>query len=251
LIVGRTIASLLYAWRLQEKCILEEPFCFHWLSDEFDNIDFSEFNVQNSEQFCQNLFIIMGITNLLMYPGRIATYREEDNVVITKDNTRIQLKDKPKRFDGKNLGINQVFDEFYWRAGQAHDRTLVQTEDNFCNRIYFYETQRHSVHKSVKDFTVASYLTDSELLSPDWGNGMTRIKTHRIFKSEDIKGEFAWQRGDKRYHKKVKFDFVDRKVLPRIEQKMTFKEVYDMKQKEGKEWIMWKKLTSQEKTWLG
>ena len=51
IVVGKTISALLYAWRLQRKCILLEPFLYHPLSEEFENIDFSEFNVENGEEF--------------------------------------------------------------------------------------------------------------------------------------------------------------------------------------------------------
>lgn len=251
MIVGRTLTALLYAWRLQRKCILMEPFLFHPLSDEYLDIDFSEFGVDNAEQLKNNLIFTMGLTSLLIHQDNVASYRPITNVLITKGNTRIELKEEVEVFDGKKVQQNQVFDEFYWRSGQPHENFLLQTQQRFCNRVHFYPSQRSSVSKRVKDFTVASNLSDKMLLKPDYGNGMVRIKTQRIFKSEGLKGEFSWQRGDKKYYKKIKFDFVGRDVLPRLEQKMTFKEVWDMQQKEGRQWKTWKRLTSKEKTWLG
>lgn len=250
MIVGKTITSLLYAWRKQEECILLEPFLFHPLSEEFEDIDFSDYNVQNSAQLKDNLLFIMSITNLLKYGGNVASLRD-DGFIITKGNRRIALKDSPQFFDGKNTGINEVFDNFHWRAGQSHQKTLVKTDDNFCKTLVFYESKRNGVNTTTKDFTTISYLTDNELLDPDYGQGMVRIKTARILKSEGLKGDFAWQRGDKRYYKSIKFDFAGRDVLPKVEQKMTFKEVWNMKQKKGDAWKMWQKLTSKEKTWLG
>ena len=251
MIVGRTISSLLYAWRLQEKCILLEPFLYHPLSAEFAGIDFSEFNVENGEEFTQNLLFIAGFTSLLLHGGNIAGFRPEDKKIITKGNRRIMINSDVKIFDAKNLGFNEVFDSFYWRSGQAHDIPQIKTEDNFCKRVVFYESRRNGVNRQTKDFTTASYLSDKELLSADYGQGMARLKTARMFKSEGLKGEFSWQRGDKRYYKSIKFDFAGREVLPRVEQEMTFKEVYEMKQVEGEPWKMWKRLTSKEKTWLG
>ena len=249
MIAGKTISSLLYAWRLQEKCILLEPFLFHPLSEEFEGINFSEFNVENAKQFSENLLFIMGITNLLRYGGNVANFR--DGTIITKGNRRIQINSDVEFFDGKNLGFNEVFDHFHWRAGQSHQKTLVKTDDNFCKTLVFYPSTRNGVNNLTKDFTTASYLTDNELLDPDYGQGMARIKTARILKSEGLRGDFAWQRGDKRYYKSIKFDFAGREVLPRVEQKMTFKEVWNMKQKEGTPWKTWKRLISKEKTWLG
>ena len=251
MIVGRTISSLLYAWRLQEKCILLEPFLYHPLSEEFEDIDFSEFNVENGEEFTQNLLFIAGLTSLLLHGGNIAGFRPEDKTIITKGNRRISINSDIEIFDAKNLGFNEVFDSFYWRSGQSHEKTLVKTEDNFCKRVVFYESRRNGVNRQTKDFTTVSYLTDKELLDADYGQGMARLKTARIFKYEGLRGESAGSRGDKTYYKSIKFDFAGREVLPRVEQKMTFKEVYEMKQVEGEPWKMWKRLTSKEKTWLG
>ena len=250
MIVGSSISSLMYAWRLQRKCILLEPLLFHPLSDEFDDIDFTQFNVQNPLELKDNLLFIMSITNLLQYGGNIANLRE-DGAIITKGNRRILPKDSPQIFDGKNTGFNEVFDNFHWRAGQQHEKTLVKTEENFCNRVVFYPSTRHGVNSLTKDFTTVSYLSDKQLLDSDYSQGMARLKTARILKYEGLKGDFAWQRGDKKYFKSIKFDFAGREVLPRVEQKMAFKKVWEMEQVQGEPWKMWKKLTSTEKTWLG
>lgn len=249
MILGKTITSLLYAWRLQEKCILLDPYLFHPLSEEFENINFSDFQVQNAKQFSENLLFIMGITNLLQHGGNVANFR--DGTIITKGNRRIETDSAAQIFDAKFSGFNEVFDHFHWRAGQSHQKTIVKSQDNFCKTLVFYPSTRNGVNTLTKDFTAISYLTDKELLDPDYGQGMARIKTARILKSEGLRGDFAWQRGDKKYYKSIKFDFAGRDVLPKVEQMMTFKEVWNMKQKQGEPWKMWKRLTSKEKTWLG
>ena len=240
----------MYAWRTQQKCILLDDFVFHHLSDEFDDIDFSEFNAQTAREMIPNLIFTMSLTSLLLYNGNVSSFRSENQELITKGNTKIVINEEVEIFDGKSIGVNQVFDDFYWRAGKPHDRTLIKSEEDFCKRIVFYQSRRSNVSKLVKDFTVISLMSDDELLDPSYGNGIVRIKTQRMFKKNDIKGEFSWQRGDKRYYKKVKFDFERRSVLPKLKQKMTFKEAWNLEQKKEKPWIMWKKLMSKEKTWL-
>lgn len=249
MILGKTIASLLYAWRLQQKCILLDPYLFHPLSEDFEDIDFTEFKAANAKEFSENLLFAMGITNLLQHGGNVAGFR--DKLIITKGNRKISINSDVEIFDAKNLGFNEVFDHFYWRSGQPHEKTIVKTEENFCKTLVFYPSNRNGVKTSTRDFTTISYLTDNELLDPDYGQGMARIKTARILKYEGLRGNFAWQRGDNKYYKSIKFDFAGREVLPKVEQKMTFKEVWNMKQKQGDPWKMWQKLTSKEKTWLG
>ena len=250
-VVGKTISALLYAWRLQRKCVLLEPFLYHPLSEEFENIDFSEFNVENGEQFTQNLLFISSLTSNLLHAGNISGLRLDEKRIITKGNRRLTLNSDVEIFDAKNTGFNEVFDSFHWRSGQSHNKTELRTNDNFCKRVVFYKTKRNGVNRRTKDFTTASYLSDKELLDADYGQGMARLKTARIFKYEGLRGESAGSRGDKTYYKSIKFDFANREVLPRVEQKMTFEEVYKMKQVEGEPWKMWKKLISKEKTWLG
>lgn len=250
MIVGKTISSLMYAWRLQRKCILLEPFSFHPLSEEFVDIDFSEFNVENPTQLKDNLLFIMNFTNLLQYGGNIANLRD-DGVIITKGNRRIALKDSPQIFDAKNTGFNAVFDNFHWRSGQQHQKTIIKGDEDFCKTILFYPSIRHGVNSLTKDFTAVSYLSDKELLDPDYSQGMARIKTARILKYEGLRGDFAAQHGDKKYYKSIKFDFAGREVLPKVEQIMTFREVWETKQIKGEPWKTWKRLTSTEKTWLG
>lgn len=250
MIIGRSAASLMYAWRTQQKCVLLDDFVFHHLSDEFDDIDFSEFNVQTAREMIPNLIFTMSLTSLLLYNGNVSSFRLENQELITKGNTKITINEEIEIFDGEPIGINQVFDDFYWRAGKPHNTTLIKSDEDFCNKIVFYQSRRSNVSKSVKDFTVVSLMSDDELLDPSYGNGIVRIKTQRMFKKNDIKGEFSWQRGDKRYYKKAKFDFERRSVLPKLIQKMTFKEAWNLEQKKEKPWIMWKKLMSKEKTWL-
>ena len=54
------------------------------MSEEFHGVDFSEFNVENGEEFTQNLLFIAGFTSLLLHGGNIAGFRPEDKTIITK-----------------------------------------------------------------------------------------------------------------------------------------------------------------------
>jgi hypothetical protein len=250
MIIGRTPTALLYAWRLQKEIILTEPFLFHRLSDEYEGVDFSEFKVNNVEEFVSNLLFTMGLTNLLKYPGNVSSYRLEDKAIITKHNTRVYFTSDPEVFDAEQTGYHQVFDEFYWRKGRVHDTLLIEGEDDFCRKIHFYPSFR-GLSNGTKDFTVVSRMNDSQLLDIDYGNGLVRIMTARMLKDAGLKGEVSRIYNGKTYYKRPVFEFNSRTVLPRLNQKLNFKEVLDIKQKEGKAWTMWKKLTSKESTWLG
>jgi hypothetical protein len=250
MIIGRTPTALLYAWRLQKEIILTEPFLFHRLSDEYEGIDFSEFKVGCIEEFVSNMGFIMGLLGLLKWPMNVSSCRLEDKAIITKHNTRVHFTSEPEIFDGEPTGEHQVFDEFFWRKGRVHDTLLLEGEGDFCSKIHFYSNLR-GVGSDTKDFTVVSKMDAKQLLDIDYGNGIVRIMAARMMKAAGLKGEISRVYNGKTYYKRPVFEFHDRVVLPRLKQKFNFKQVFDMKQKEGGAWITWKKLTSKESIWLG
>jgi hypothetical protein len=250
MIIGRTPTALLYAWRLQKEIILTEPFLFHRLSDEYEGVDFSEFKVADIEEFVSNMGFIMGLLGLLKWPMNVSSYRLEDKVIITKHNTRVHFTSEPEIFDGEPTGEHQVFDEFFWRKGRVHNTYLIEGEGDFCSKIHLYPNLR-GVGSDTKDFTVVSRMDNKQLLDIDYGNGIVRIMAARMLKEAGLKGEISRVYKGKTYYKRPVFEFSDRVVLPRLNQKMKFKEVMKMKQEEGRAWRMWKTLTSRESTWLG
>ena len=250
MIIGRTPTALLYAWRLQKEIILTEPFLFHRLSDEYEGVDFSEFNVTDIEEFVSNMGFIMGLLGLLKWPMNVSSYRLEDKVIITKHNTRVHFTSEPEVFDGEATGEYQVFDEFFWRKGRVHDIDLLESGEDFCHKIHFYPARR-GVPGDTKDFTVVSRMDKEQLLDIDYGNGLARIMASRMMKEAGITGEISRVYKGKTYYKRPVFEFNNRFVLPRLKQKMSFKEAMKLEQKEGKAWTTWKKLTSREGTWLG
>lgn len=251
MIVGQTLETLLYAWRLQKKCILLEPFCFHELDERYRGFDFSEFNANDTEELINNLMFMMSMSSLLMYQGDVSNIRAHDSMIVTKRGTLIPVDTEIEYFDGQQTDCSIVYDAFHWRVGKSHDVMELESDGDFCKRIVFYQSKRQCVRSSTKDFTVVSKMTNQQVTDPDYSQGMVRIKTQRMFKENDIKGEFSYRNGDKEYYKKVKFDFADRVVVPILKQKMIFKEVFNMRQVEGEAWKTWKKLTTKESTWLG
>lgn len=251
MIVGQTLETLLYAWRLQKKCILLEPFYFHEFDERYSDFDFSEFNASSAKELRSNLMFMMSMSSLLMYQGDVSNIRAHDSTIVTKRGTLIPVDTEIEYFDGQQTDCSIVYDAFHWRVGKSHDVTEIEGDDDFCKRILFYQSRRECVRSTTKDFTVVSKMTNQQIADPDYSQGMVRIKTQRMFKENDIKGEFSYRNGDKEYYKKVKFDFAGRIVVPILKQKMTFEEVFNMKQTEGEAWKTWKKLTTKESTWLG
>tara|TARA_R110001606_G_scaffold160617_2_gene304581 strand:+ start:7161 stop:7916 length:756 start_codon:yes stop_codon:yes gene_type:complete len=251
LIVGRTLTSLLYAWRLQRDCILTEPFSFHPFSSDFDGVDLSEFGVDSPQQLANNLIFLMALSGNLKHQGNISAVRPNLSMIITKGNSRIVYPDEFEAFDGDETGKFEVFDEFYWKRGESHQKARLLSGDDFCSRVLFYSSKRTKVKKITKDFTVVSTMNRMNLSSANFSPGIVGIKTRRMFNKAGLRGNFNRRTETKEYFKKIKFDFASRIAIPIVKQKMSFREVINLDQKEGKAWKMHKKLTSKREIWLG
>ena len=81
-------------------------------------------------------------------------------------------------------------------------------------------------------------MTPEELLDPDWGNGIVKIKALRMFASEGITGMLSVKTEKTTYYKKPKIEFYKRVVSERWQPMLSFDEIYNMKQEKGEAWRM-------------
>lgn len=216
---------------------------YHPCDLNFENLDFAEFKATTPDEMLANLSFVMGFTGLLLHPNNVQSVRVEDVIhLITKNNRKITYEAEPIFFDGKKKKIFDVYDEFFWRRGSQHDVDVLMSRERFCRKISFYPSQRPRVRSEVKDLTICSILNEEEILSPNYGNGVARIKALRMMDNAGLKGQLGMVRNGKQYYKRIKIDFHNRKVIPRFSQMMTFKEVCDMEQQKESEWKTFEKL---------
>ena len=142
-----------------------------------------------------------------------------------------------KYFDQKLDNLLNVYDFFDTRSMRVHDKREIEEEGLFANRINFYRSPRVD-NGITKDFVVSSVMTPEELLDPDWGNGIVKIKALRMFASEGITGMLSVKTEKKTYYKKPKIEFYKRVVSERWQPMLSFDEIYNMKQEKGEAWRM-------------
>jgi hypothetical protein len=247
--IGRTPSCLLFSWRTQTPCILSSSLIYHRCDPQLQGFDFSEFNATNEVEMVTNLSFIMAFTGLLLHPSNVQSLRVEDEInLITKNNRKVVYDAEPFYFDKKQEKLFDVYDEFYWRRGTAHDVDTLTSRERFCRRIDFYPSRRRAVRPRTKDLTVASIMTEEQLLSPDYGNGVVRIKALRMMDKAGLKGQLGMVKNGKEYYKRIKMDFNTRDVIPRFKQVMTFDEVFQMEQQKEKPWKTFEKLRFKQKT---
>lgn len=249
IIIGRTPSCLLFSWRTQAPCILTHQLTYHRCDPQFENLDLSEFNTSDPVEMIANLSFIMGFTGLLLQPSNVQNLRIDENInLITNNNRTIVYDAEPLIFDGKQESVFDVYDEFYWRRGTAHDVDVLTSRERFCRKINFYSSRRKGVRSDTKDLTVASIMDENQLLDPDYGNGMVRLKALRMMDKAGLKGQLGMIKNGKEYYKRIKMDFHSREAIPRFKQMKTFKEVFELEQQKEKPWKMFETLRFKQRT---
>ena len=250
LIIGRSLESLLYAWRTQTKIVVQDPEYVFRHDLRLLEYDFEFMNAENPKQLYNNLTFALGLTSLLICPNKISNirkYKKEVNI-ITSGNRKITLHvDEVIRFDKEANSFN-VYDFFDTREMSVNDATiLTDPQGSFIYQLNLYDTPRTS-HNKTKDLVGASRLTMKELLSPDYSQGIAMLKMLRMLKSAGINGKFAWQRKDRRYYKRPKLEFFRRVTSQLLKPMHSFEEIYNMEQIRERPWKTLETLRKREKT---
>lgn len=238
MIIGKTLESLLYAWRTQQRCILLNPSYVFRFDKKYLGYDYSFMNASDPRELWVNLCFVMSFNSLLLFPHNVESIRETDLGldVFTKGSKIKSIKtNNIEYFDQKTDNMLNVYDFFDTRSMRVHDKWEIEHDGNFANRINFYVSPR--VDKgTTKDFVVSSLATPEELLSPEWGNGIVKIKALRMLAAEGITGMLSVRTKKKTYYKKPKIEFYKRVVSERWSPKLSFSEIYNMEQERGEAW---------------
>jgi hypothetical protein len=250
LIVGRSLESMLYAWRTQTKIVVQDPEYVFRHDLKLSKYDFGFMNATNPKQLYNNLTFALGLTSLLICPNKISNirkYKEEVNIVTT-GNRKITLHVAEfDRFD-KETDMFNVYDFFDTREMSSNNATiLTDPESDFIYQLNLYKTPRVE-HNRTKDLVGSSRMSFKQVLSPDYGQGIAMLKILRMLKSAGINGKFAWQRGEKRYYKRPKLEFYRRVTSQVLKPKYSFDEIYNMEQTKGAPWKTLETLRKREGT---
>lgn len=229
---------MLYAWRTQTKILVKEKKYVFRFGENFFPTIFPDFECDNPKHLSSNLSFALSLTGLMPYGGNIENIRIDKNLikVITKGNRRVEIEaDETVHFD-KPLKNYWVYDFFDCRQMRSHDaEMLFDDTDEFIKKINFYASPRTS-NVLTKDFIGSSTMTHEELLSPDYGPGIAKLKVMRMFKDAGLKGPFSQTYKGKDYFKRPKIDFHKRVVAQQYQPLHDFKTIYNMEQQQEKAW---------------
>lgn len=238
MIIGKSLESLLFAWRTQQKCIISNPVYINRHDSKYNALVLDEFNASNAYEFWANLSFCMGLTGLLLYPNNVENIRQDDNSVTisTKGAKIIEISSNHITWFDKVLdGSFDVYDYFDVRSAKYHSVSVINSTSDFVRKINFFPSPRTGANQT-KDLVASSRMTQEQLLSPDWGNGIVRLKVLRMMDSEGITGSLSSKTKTKTYYKKPKINFYKRVVSNRIEPIHSLIDIVNMKQVKEQAW---------------
>ena len=229
---------MLYAWRTQTKILVNEKKYVFRFDEKFFPTTFPDFECDNPKRLSSNLSFALSLGGLMPFGGNIQNIRiDKDYIrVITKGNRRVEIQaDQVIQFD-KNLKDYWVYDFFDSRQMRAHDiDDIFDDADEFVKKINFYLSPR-ATNGTTKDFIGSSNLTYKQLLSPDYGPGIAKLKVMRRLKYAGLTGPLSQVYKGKEYYKNPKIEFHKRVVTRMYEPMYNFNTIYKMNQQEEKAW---------------
>jgi len=222
---------------------VHKPLYINYFDDKYKALNLEEMKAGNAYQYWINLSFSMSFTSLLISPNNIESIREEDGLVVTTKGSRlIRIPcDNVLYFDTPYDNSYDVHKYFNVRSCKSHGIERIDDDDNLVSRIDLYPSERKSV-TTTKDLVSHSVMTREQLLDPDWGNGIVRLKTLRMMDSAGITGPLSMERGDKKYYKKPKIEFAKRVVSERVKPLYSIEEINAMEQVKGEAWTIVQKL---------
>ena len=235
IVIGRSLSCLLYCWRTQTKCLIKDPEYVFRFDKRYEGYDFSFVNATNPKQLWANLSFVLSLSSLMMFPNNVSSYRYDDNTltVITKGNKRVETKFRNLQMFDKELDSLMVYDFFDVKELQPHNVDRMVDESQFLGQLDFYRFSGTS-----RGLVGSSKMTQQQLLDPDLGQGIAKLKALRMIKNEGLVGKFSREHKGKKYYKRPKIEFHKRVVTPMVQSQLTFDEVYRMPQIKGEAWKM-------------
>ena len=245
-IIGGSIEAMLYAWRTQTKILVQEKKYVFRFDEKFSSANFSDFDSANAKHLSSNLSFALAIGGLMPYAGRIDSIRSDggDIKVMTRGNKKIEIQSDEVIYFEKDLPDYWVYDFFDSRQMTIHNlEQIFDDTDEFIKKINFYTSPR-VMNATIKDFIGSSILNHKQLLSPDYGPGISKIKVMRMLKSAGLKGRYSQTYKNKRYYRNPKIEFHKRVVAQMYKPLYDFDYIYRMEQQEEKPWKTFETLKS-------
>jgi len=246
-VIGGSLNALLFSYFSDSPILIVEPrlpFEFDEAQEDYSFLGFEEaspklINVWN------RLYILLSMAGNLLSPFEIQNWRlEEDELVfITPQNKKIVTKCNQHLLFDKETGQYKVYDWFDMTSGGRHDReTLEDHDSDFVSKVIFFPSKRAYIQRTKHAVTV-SKLSEEELNSVEFSEGITRLKALDMMKAVGMRGKKNGvnKKGKPQYYAlKIQHSF--REINPILRSHLTIKEILNLERNKGKMWKLTKDL---------
>jgi len=224
IVIGGSLNAIKYAhekgYHLINNC-MDIIFPFDKNSDEL----FLELKLETDLELYNSLCYELYNKSLSMFSDKVRKVNVDLDEgmlnVITKGNSNIRVKfNKLFVYDFENVsGLDheitipehyRIFDWFDVRSGTNHELAMLESDDNFCKKIYFYLSERIDGNNKYKDLVAESLLTSDQLNDVNYSNSIVRLKIIKMMKDNGIKGR---SKGVNR-RSPIEIEFYKRDVIP-------------------------------------
>tara|TARA_R100001015_G_C4634896_1_gene202553 strand:- start:6 stop:875 length:870 start_codon:yes stop_codon:yes gene_type:complete len=203
IVIGGGLNAKVYAYYNKCPCVngsVDAPFRFDMLEQGMPL-----FSTKNKLQTFEEITFLLGLSGQLpMGDKRCSINIRGDTLKVITSSSRIAMFEFNKLiiFDDANVfGLppikekkvrkSRVLDWFDVRSGMEHDFDLLNTQDDFIKKVFFYPSDRFGSQKSArvrKDLVAVSYLEQDDVKDFEYSDTMARFKILQMMKDAGIKG---------------------------------------------------------------
>jgi hypothetical protein len=239
-IIGRTIKSLIYAYKNEIPIVLHKPIKPSDVEfvDRKYNFDFLHFNrIPTYGEIWDRLTFALGMGGYMLAPDLILNFRHDTETktvtIVSKQSSRFIVKyQEVIELDLAETGDVYVYDWFDVRAGSKDFPDVVRGDKDNPQKLVFYPSRRQKVKNGLKDFVAISKIKETNVSSWDYSEVAIEYTCHKLFKKYGFKGPpNGYTRHGKQRYSNIKIEHAWREIKSEVESSYTLEELCKMKQK--------------------
>jgi len=239
-VLGRTIKTLIYAYKNELPVIIHrpsKPSDVEFVSNVHD-FDFLHFEFKPTYgQVWDRLAFALGMGGYMIAPDLISNFRHDTETktitIVSKQSSRFIVKyQEVIEPDVGETGNVYLYDWFDVRVGSKDFPDVMRGEEGAPQKLVFYESRRQKVRDGLRDFVAITKIKETKLNSWDYSEVAIEYACYKLFKKYNIKGgPNGYTRHGKQRYYPVKIEHAWREIKSEIKSINTLEELCNMKQK--------------------
>ena len=240
IVLGRTIKTLLYAYKNELPVIIHKPIKpsdVEFISDIHD-FDFLHFEYKPTYgQVWDRLSFALGMGGYMIAPDLISSFRHDTETkvitIVSKQSSRFTVKyQEVIQPDVGETGNVYLYDWFDVKVGSKNFPDVMRGDEEAPQKLVFYESRRQNVRDGLRDFVAISRVKETKMNSWDYSEVAIEYACYKLFKKHNIKGGAnGYTRHGKQRYYPVKIQHAWREIKSEIKSIHTLEELCKMKQK--------------------